>query len=206
MGTPVEAMSMRMSRFSAIPVLATALAVAGCEAPPQPSGPTLGTAPVQTPEQFEHLWRSTEDALLAFNFDVDRRDRVQGIITTYPETSAHFFELWRAQPTPAYYWWESNLHTIQRQAEVYIRPSSPGTYQIEVKVDRYRRSMEERQVDNAAAAMRLFSGQAPTVSGQMIKPSESSNWIHLGRDAFAERTILDAIIARYGKPTTAPSG
>ncbi len=183
------------------------VAGAGCQVPPQPTGPTLSTVPIQTPEQVNRLWESVENTLLAFNFDVDRRDRVSGIMTTYPETSTNWFELWRVQPAPAYYWWESNLHTIQRQTEVYIRQApSPGSYELEVKVDRYRRSMEERQVDNAAAAMRLYSGQAPTLSGQMRTPAESSYWVRLGRDGHMEQAILDAIVKRYNKlTTTAPA-
>jgi len=194
---------MKQASLFTLSLVAAVLATIGCQAPPQPAGPTLGTIPVETPERVNHLWESVENTLLAFNFDVDRRDRVSGIMTTYPETSANGLEIWRVQPAPAYYWWESNLHTIQRQADVYIRQApSPGSYELEVKVDRYRRSFEERQVDNAAAAMRLYSGEAPTISGQMRTPAESSYWIRLGRDGHMEQAILDAIIKQYNKPTT----
>jgi hypothetical protein len=188
-------------------ILVVMLAVAGCQAPPQPVGPTLGSVVVQTPEQVDHLWDSVEDTLLAYNFEVDRRDRVSGIMSTLPETSANYFELWRVQPTPAYYWWESNISTIERQADVYIRPATAtSACQLEVKVDRYRQSLEERQVDNSAAAMRLYSNEAPTWSGQMVKASAAPRWIHLGRDGGMEQSILNAIIERYNKPAaTAPA-
>ena len=195
---------MRTVRLFAVLLPAMTLAIAGCQMPPQPTGPTLGSVPVQTPEQVNRLWESAEDTLRAFNFEIDRLDRAQGILVTYPETAANSFELWRVQPTPAYYWWEANLQTIQSQAQVFVRPS-PGGYELEVKVDRYRYSLEERQVDNAAAAMRLYSGATPTTSGQMLTPSESSYWIHLGRDGGLEQTILDAIVKRYNEPATTKS-
>jgi hypothetical protein len=199
---------MRTVRLFAVLLPAMALAIAGCQAPPQPVGPTLGSVPVQTPEQVNRLWDSAEDTLRAYNYEIDRLDRAQGILATYPVTAANFFELWRVQPTPAYYWWEANIQTIQSQAQVFVRPSpSPGSYELEVKVDRYRYSLEERQVDNAAAAMRLYSGATPTTSGQMLTPAESSYWIHLGRDGGMEQTILDAIVKRYEQPAaTQPAG
>ncbi|MGQ9649816.1 MAG: hypothetical protein ACUVXJ_06885 [Phycisphaerae bacterium] len=199
---------MRTAKFLPIVLVSTLMAVAGCQMPPQPVGPTLGVVPAETPEQVDRLWESVETTLLTFNFNVDRRDRLQGIMTTYPETSASGFELWRIQPTPAYYWWESNIHTIQRQADVYIREAPAGGHcELEVKVDRYRLSLEERQVDNAAAAMRLYSREAPTLSGQMLGASQSARRIHLGRDDFLEQAILEAIIRGYKRPTTTtPAG
>ncbi len=199
----MEPTPMRTARFLTIALVSTILAVAGCQAPPQPAGPTLGMVPAESPERVNRLWDSVETTLLAFNFGIDRRDRVQGIITTLPETSANSFELWRVQPTPAYYWWESNIHTIQRRADVYLREApASGRCELEVKVDRYRLSLEERQVDNAAAAMRLYSREAPTLSGQMVGSRQSSHWIHLGRDGFLEQAILDAIIREHSKSTT----
>lgn len=182
------------------------LAAIGCQAPPQPAGPTLGSVPAQTPNQVNHLWDSIETTLLAFNFDIDRRDRVSGIVTTLGDTSANWFEIWRVQPSPAYYWWESNLHTIERRADVFVRQTPTGDCELEVKVDRFRRSMEERQVNNAAAAMRLYSAEAPTISGRMLRPFESAYWIHLGRDGTMEQAILDAIVKEFNKPAaTAPA-
>jgi hypothetical protein len=174
----------------------------GCQAPAQPIGPTLANVPTQDPQALERLWQSTEDALLSFDFKLDRRDRQAGVLTTVQETSANWFELWLVQPRPSYYWMESNLQTIGRQAEVHIRPVVAGACEVQVKVDRYRYSLEERQVDNAAAAMRLYSSQAPTTSGQMAKPSESSRWVHLGRDGAMEQALLNTILHRYSEPTT----
>jgi len=192
---------MRTVRLFRVLLVGSLVAAAGCQAPPQPVGPTLGTLPAETPEQLDRLWESMETTLLAFDFNIDRRDRVQGIMTTHPETSASGFELWRVQPTPAYYWWESNIHTIQRQADVYLREApAAGNCELEVKVDRYRLSLEERQVDNAAASMRLYSREAPTLSGQML--AQSTRRIHLGRDDSLEQVILEAIIREYSKPTT----
>lgn len=179
-----------------------ALLAAGCHAPPQPETHTVARVTVETPDEYEQLWQAATDTLQRHWFRPDRQDRREGVITTHPDTSAHWFEWWRPQPQPAYYWGEANLHTIQRQATVRIRPSDEqGTCTLDVLIDRYQYSLEERQIDNPAVALRLYSSAAPTTSGQMVKPAESSHWIHLGRDEQMECALLASILRRYGKTT-----
>lgn len=174
--------------------------LAGCSAPAEPTQPTLARVTAETPEAYDRLWEAAEDTLRQHYFDIDRRDRLQGVITTFPETSAHFFELWRPQPEPAYYWAEANLHTIPREVQVTIRPvDEAGTYEMAVEVERYRYSLTERQVDNSAAVLRLFSAEAPTTSGRLERPSETAQLIPLGRDAYLEERLVEAILKRYAE-------
>ncbi len=186
---------------------------AGCHAPAQPPGPTVARITAETPDEYEQLFTAAEDTLRFHYFQPDRTDRQQGVITTHRDTTGNWFEFWRPQPQPVYYWVESNLHAIQRQATVHIRPSDEqGTYQLDVQVDRYRYRLEERQVDNAAGALRIFSSDAPTYFSRTLystaaeaspeanaEISRSSYWIHLGRDEPMENAILAAIIRRYGR-------
>ncbi len=174
-------------------------AMIGCEAPAAPAGPSIERMAVATPEEYDTLWESTCDALRAFSFRIDRQDRANGIITTYPETTSQGFEFWRPQPEPAYYWAEANLATIRRQATVLFRMMEiPGEYEVEVTVERSRYSLEERQIDNAAGAMRLYSSEAPTVSGRSPRLADTEAWIPLGRDESLELAILAGIRQRGG--------
>lgn len=157
--------------------------------------------PAQTPDAYEHLWTAAGDTLRWHSFRIDREDRLHGVITTYPETSAQFFELWRPQPGSAYYWAESNLQTIPLEAKVTIQPvEGGGEYELNVQVDRLRYGLPERQIDNSAGALRLFSSEAPTTAGRMEKPSETSQMIPLGRDKPAEEQLLKSILDRYARP------
>lgn len=184
-------------------VLASLLA--GCSTPPAPTGPTLARVTAETQEAYDHLWNSAGEALRKSYFRIDREDRIEGILTTYPETSAQFFEFWRPQPTPAGYWAESNLHTVPLEAQVTIRPTrEEGGYELGVEVQRLRYTLEERQIDNAAAALRLFSADAPTVSGRMERPSETAQLTPIGRDQPAEERLLQMILRRYAKPPAPP--
>ena len=170
----------------------------GCQAPAKPAEPTVARVTATSPEEYDLLWEAIGSALRRYYFQPDRQDRVAGIITTAPDTSANWFEFWRPQPQPAYYWAEANLQTIQRDAAVQIRPTdNPGTYHLDVRINRYRHSLEERQIDNPAAALRMYGSGTPTASGQIRKTQESSQWIPLGRDQPMEQAILAAILRRY---------
>jgi len=172
----------------------------GCTAPAKPTSSTVGRVMIETADDYDFLWDAVGSALRQHNFRLDRQDRLAGVITTYPETSASGFELWRHQPQPAYYWLESNLQTIQRSVTVHIKPEANNmAHDVDVQVARYRYNLEERQVDNPALAMRTFSNAAPTTSGKLVKPSESGEWIPLGRDAQMEESVLSSILARYGQ-------
>lgn len=195
-------MSSSIVRLSLVGIAACLLA--GCAAPPAPTEPTIARVTAEGPEGYDRLWDSATEALRRSYFRIDRRDRIEGVITTLPETSAQFFEFWRPQSDTAYHWAESNLHTIALAAKVNVKPAEdPDTYDLAVQVERLRYSLEERQVDNPAAAMRLFSGETPTVSGRMERPSETFQWIPVGRDQPMEEKLLALILKRYGESATA---
>ncbi len=192
---------------------ATLLLLTGlaCQAPPPPDAPTVRRVAADSPEQVERLFVAAADTLRDHYLEPDRQDRLQGVITTHPDTTANAFEIWRPQPDPAYYWWEANVHTIQRQTTVRIKPADGrDVYELDVQVDRFRHSIEERQIDNAAGALRLYSADAPTVSGLRERPSETAYWLPLGRDAFMEQRLVEAILHRYetappAEPETQPA-
>jgi hypothetical protein len=189
---------MRIQRRCAVLVLLALLFCNGCSRPADPCGPTLSRVEASTPEAYRELWDAAASTLRHQFFRLDRQDRTEGILTTVPETSASAFELWRPQPEPAYYWLESNLSTIQRQATVRFRPAEDGGYEVEVEVQRLRYILPERQVDNSAAALRLYSSLAPTESGQIERASETARWLPLGRDEPYEQRLLARILKRYG--------
>lgn len=177
----------------------------GCQRPAQPELPTVARVSVDSPERVDVLYDAATKALLSNYLPPDREDRTEGVIISRPETSAAWFEFWRPQPQPGYYWWESNLHPIRRQATISIKPVAGGEYDVNVEIERSRYSLEERQVDNPAAALRLYSNAAPTRSGKMQKPGEGGHWIPLGRDQFAEQRVLSDILKRYGGSYTLPA-
>ena len=180
-------------------ILCLAPILVGCQEPLQPTTPTVTRVTVDPPERYDVLWETVGDVLREHFFQLDRRDRQAGIITTSPETTANGFEFWRPQPKDPYYWWEANLHTIQRQVTVKLSPAEGvNAYDVDVQVDRLHHRLEERQITNAAAALRLYSGDAPTFGDPSDKPLESGRWIPIGRDQPMEQQLLATILDRFG--------
>jgi hypothetical protein len=178
--------------------------LAGCHAPPEPTGPTVTRVSAPTEQDYDRLWDSVGDTLRRNYWELDRQDRIEGVITTFPETTANSFEIWRPQPKPAYYYAEANLATIQRKVTVKITPiiDQAGSYDLGVQIDRLRYSLEEHQVDNSAAAFRIYSRDTPTVEGRRERAADISSWIPLGRDKPLEDSVLAAILRRYAKTET----
>ncbi len=184
--------------------LAAVFLTSGCKAPAEPTGPTAMRVTINSPEEFDALWDATGKTLRRYYLEPDRQDLVEGVIITRPETTGVWFEPWRPQPKPAYAWWEANLHDIRRQAIVTIKPAAKPEYELNVQVNRSKYSLPERQVDNPAGAMRLYSSAAPTTEGRMEKTSEVARWIPLGRDAWMEQAILSDILKRYPGMASVP--
>lgn len=179
-------------------VLPWGMLALGCQAPVAPEGPTVSRVTAQSPGDVDELYDSVNDVLRGYYFELDRQDRVEGIITTHPETSAAAGELWRPQAVDPYYWVEDNTHTTQRQATVKINPADvDGEYTLDVQIDRYRYRLEERQITNSAAALRLYGGGAPTYQGDNAAAWETAYWIPLGRDESMEKQMLALILKQY---------
>jgi hypothetical protein len=183
---------------------AAVLSASGCTAPMEPTGPASIRVSAQSPEEHEALWEATGNTLRRYYLEPDRQDRVEGVMTTMPDTTGVWFEWWRPQPQPAYTWWEANLHAIRRKAVVNIKPVAPPEYELTVQVDRYKHSFPERQVDNPAGAQRLYSSAAPTTAGRMEKAADSARWIALGRDGWMEQAILSDILKAYPGAASIP--
>jgi hypothetical protein len=181
--------------------------LAGCSAPPVSAEPTLARVSAENTAAYDRLWDSVGDTLRNQYFDLDRQDRLEGVITTLPVTSSQFFELWRPQPETLGSWGESNLQTIQRMAMITIKPASEGgAYDLGVQVDESRYSLPERQIDNSAGALRLYSSDAPTETGDMERVARTAQMIPLGRNKPAEERLLKLILDRYAKtPATQPA-
>lgn len=193
-------------------VLATAVATVGCQAPSEPAGPTVVRVSVANDEEFGVLWESAADVLRTHNLWPDRQDRHERIITTFPDTSPSWFEFWRPFPTSEFDWWEANLQTVQRSAEVTFKPTDiANEYDMSVQVDVSRYRTIERQATSSASAFQIFGARLPTAEGRTEPRQASAYWIPLGRDAVMESALAERIVRRYesdraaAPPTTQPA-
>ncbi len=74
--------------------------------------PTHG--PVTVTAQPDELWQLCQVQLKSFGFQLDRVDRRDGVIETFPLTSKQWFEFWRKDVVTSDDLLLSSLHTVRR--------------------------------------------------------------------------------------------
>lgn len=184
----------------AVSIVISPVVLSGCASPHPPnriSGCTLAIPAVS--EQHERLWDAIEDTLRRHNFRLDRVDRRAGIITTMPEISQHFFEVWRNDTATRRDFWEATVNPIRRR--VYVSTTREGdgdSAHLEVVVNKQRLSSPDRQFNSTGAAYQYFGDALPSTTGLARISPEDDQWLDLGRDAAMEALLLDQILGRAG--------
>lgn len=171
--------------------LIAAIGQAGCS---RPVPPEAATASEINEAEREYLWDATLSVLRKMEFQPDRQDRAQGIITTLPMTSKQWHEPWRQDVKGGYELAQASLHTIRRQ--VTVRFVREGTWRVDVQVDVYRLNAPESQITTASSAIQAFSGVLPTTEGTYLGGEQAPrDWTFLYRDGAMEDRILRRILS-----------
>lgn len=176
-------------------VLAAALGLLfGCQRPAPPDSPTAAQV---SRDELEPIWDAALSVLRKHDFQPDRQDRAQGVITTLPSTSMQWGEFWRQDTADVPSYAESSVQTVQRKATVhFVRERGSGGWTVDVQVDVYRLHIPESQITTASSAFQAFSGTLPSTEGTLRLHGEARrSWVHLGRDAAMESRLLNRILA-----------
>lgn len=181
-----------------VPITVLALCSAGCLRPFQAhdSDDPPATRAVAT-QDSDCLWEAVQESLRRGGYRLDRVDREAGIVTTMPETSQHFFEVWRRDVNTREDFWEGSLNSIRRWVEVNVS----GASEVSVVVHKERLSSLDRQFNSTGAAYQYFGENLPSTTGKVKVTAEDDHWIDRGRDPAMERYVLDAILERAANPT-----
>jgi len=180
-----------------IGLLAGALLTGGCQIAPQRVPAIQSTSD----PNFEAMWNAAVRALGQYRFNIDRADRREGVITTFPMVGRHWFEFWRRDASTARDIAETSLHQIYRQATVTIRrpggaapaTTAPavGDYHAVVEVFCYRSDRPKFHVTNTSEAYEMFTNPNPERGSERAElGSEVRAWmVDLGRDRTLEQAI-----------------
>lgn len=190
--------AVRATRRWSIFAAAVVLTLAGaCQQPVQPDGPTRSVVQAADDEQFHRLWEACQAVLRRHRFKIDRKDLRAGLITTLPQTSQTFLEFWRHDVDTPYDLAESSMRTVRRSVTMQIsEPQDGGEYSLDVTVHKEYQHTTERQINNAAAALRIFSADLPTAAGKQFDPATDITWTSAGRDGAMERRLADLVLER----------
>ena len=182
--------------------------LAGCSSPmPLPSD-----GKVIADENFLAVWDAAMEVLREYRFTVDRADKREGIITTFPLVSRHWFEFWRSDTTTARDTLEASLQTIYRRATVRIRPVAPDSpyYSASVRISVSRSDRLNPQVTCTSEAYDLFLSpegvpRVESLTG-LSGPIHTEGEVEIGRDKNLEKIIQDRINRLAAKKLTVLKG
>ena len=146
----------------------------------------------------------TELVLLKMNFIVNKADISSGIMRTKPLPGGQFFEIWRQDNRDNYSRAMSNLHSIQRTAELNFMQRN-DLLCIDCNVIIERLSIPEKEIDSSARAYSLFSSSNESMQALFLNEEQEKNmsWVDIGRDNKLATVILDRI---YKKLTGSKKG
>jgi hypothetical protein len=169
-------------------------ALAGCQAPAVPSGPTERVVRI---EDYDAFLDQAATLLRELDLPPTRIDRVSGEIVLRPTTRGQWFEWWRPDSRGGYQTLESSLHTLRSRGRVAIRPSDPAlaAYVLSVEVEKERFSSPERQVTTTSGALAIYSERLPTTEGLRASRLRDDHWVSLGRDGLLEAYLLERLAA-----------
>jgi hypothetical protein len=150
---------------------------------------------------MDEVWRVCQEELKSRGFELDRVDRRQGEIETFPMTSGQWFEFWRHDVTGDYAREESDLQSVQRKVKMKVSPLKDQKYQLLCEVSVERREADPQEVRTMGGThtrdlFPVFEGRIPGVASGKTKESPGPQWTPLGDDPDLERAILQRIIAK----------
>lgn len=173
-------------------------ALAGCRsASPTTYTSTREISVAPASEEFDRVWQAAQETLRQHHFVLDRVDHREGLVTTLPESSQHFFEFWRHDVNTARDFWESVLNPIRRWVEVTITADGESDgHVVAVVVHKERLSAPDRQFNSTGAAYQYFGERLPSTTGIERVTHEHDRWLELGRDPAMEDYLVRRIIDR----------
>jgi hypothetical protein len=146
----------------------------------------------------DSIWERTVDVLHGFQFQIDREDRLDGLIETKYKTGSSIFEPWHLETVGFHNRMESTLQSIRRRVFVRIWPDEGGHL---VTVEAFRELEDLPGLAANSPGGATFKENTPLqrdlnlVTGQ----TAPSGWIAQGRDLDLEQALLARLNAAYAR-------
>ncbi len=188
-----------MRKFASTCLLAAMVLSMGCQ--PKYTKPVVERQKLSAEQQnFQRLWQAGRKVLIAYHFHIDRQDPRAGVITTWPMTGKHFFELWRKDAARASDSGESTLQTIYRDVKVSIRRKADSReYEPVVEVFVSRSDKPVASIASTSDAYDMFTRRRKR--RKLTGPQEASHLVDLGNDRALEAKLTADILKEAGLGT-----
>jgi len=145
----------------------------------------------------EEAWERTVDVVHDYLFEIERENKLGGVIETRYKTGASVLEPWHPDSVGAENRWESSLQSIRRKAFVRFTPA-PGGYLVGIEAIK-----ELEDVPKAAnfvgGATFLDNSALQRDLNPVVGQATPSGWINKGRDPELEQAMLRTLNKRFGE-------
>lgn len=172
----------------------------GCQVPQYGSAAIPVTNPVTVRAQNpDALWERTVDVLHGFQFEIEREDRLTGVIETQYTTGSGCLEPWRHDSVGQANRLESTLQSIRRRVRVRLAPAAPGdgTYVVSVEAVKEKEDIAGLAANSPGAATFQEDSPLQLDLNPVVGQTGPSGWIPLGRDLALEQAILSNLQSAY---------
>ena len=160
----------------------------------------------------DFLWEILVDTIEDY-FPLQNEERIQlvgntlteGYLQTAPTDAATMFEPWRKDNVSGFDQLHATLQSIQRQAEIYVRPSNDG-FRIEVIVHKLLEELAFPEYSTIGGATLRHSSSHSRPQHTYAQKHDRLGWIPQGRDTALEQAILQDLQQRMNEATIPASG
>lgn len=145
---------------------------------------------------FDQLWKTSEEVLRSYLFEIDRREPRSGVMTTQPMVSAQWFEPWRRELTNADDTLTSSVQTVRRTVQLQFTKTDAG-YTVTPRVVVEQQSIQPKRVSGLLSRTYFRRvrgddtyGDRATDAGQL---NPTNYWYATGRDQALEEVLARKI-------------
>ncbi len=178
------------------PLLCLGLAFSGC-AGFRPASPPVGNPIVVRANDGEFVWERTVDVVHEYLFEIERENRLDGVIETRYLTGASYLEPWHPDSVGPANRWESTLQSIRRKAFVSVTPVDGG-FLVGVEAIKELEDVS-RAANSPGAATFLDNNPLQRDLNVVVGQATPSGWIPRGRDQELEQAMLRSITAAFSR-------
>lgn len=175
--------------------LILASAVTGCVSM-DAHGPPVANPVFVRANNPEEAWERTVDVVHDYLFEIERENKLGGVIETRYKTGASALEPWHPDSVGPVNRLQSTLQPIRRKAFVHFTPA-PGGYLVGVEAVKELEDVP-RAANFAGGATFLDNSALQRDLNPVVGQATPSGWIAQGRDAALEQAMLRSINRRFG--------
>jgi hypothetical protein len=143
----------------------------------------------------EVVWERAVDVLHQYLFEIQRENRLDGVIETKYKTGAGLLEPWHPDAVSMSGRLEGTFQSIRRKAFVTVTPSEGGYI---VGVEAYKELEDVAAAANSAGAATFLDNNTRQRNMQdLVGQASPSGWIPKGRDYELEQALANSLAAAF---------